>query len=147
MVREGVVLKAYQDEEGIWTIGCGHTSAIGPPAVKEGMVITQAQCDYFLNYDLGFTEAGVLRYIRAPMTQNQFDACVSFAYNVGFGLAGFQTSDLVKYINDGDMELAAANDFLNWEIPPSLQARRKDERLQFLTPNGDPFTAYAWEHP
>ena len=64
MEREGCKLKAYKDSVGVLTIGVGHTSSAGPPEVKPGMKITQAQADAIFADDVEEFENGVTRLIR-----------------------------------------------------------------------------------
>lgn len=81
---EGCRLAAYQCSAGVWTIGYGHTAG-----VHKGMKIMQAQADAFLKQDIAKFE----KYINNPsyvqftdkLNQNQFDALVSFAFNLGQG--------------------------------------------------------------
>lgn len=76
---EGCKLKAYKCPAGVWTIGYGHTKY-----VKEGQVITQAQADAFLVADVEKFESRVNKYNEQyKWSQNEFDAMVSFAYNIG----------------------------------------------------------------
>lgn len=76
---EGCHLTAYKCPAGVWTIGYGHTKGIIP-----GMKITQVQADQFLREDCGAAESNVNKYNNKYLwTQNEFDALVSFAYNVG----------------------------------------------------------------
>nr|DAI37636.1 MAG TPA: Lysozyme [Bacteriophage sp.] len=79
---EGCRLTAYQCAAGVWTIGYGHTSG-----VKKGMTITQAQADAYLKQDCEKFEKYVNSAAYVPITeslnQNQFDALVSFAFNLG----------------------------------------------------------------
>ena len=76
---EGCRLTSYQDSGGVWTIGYGHTKG-----VTAGMTITQAQADSFLVEDCGRAEAVVNKYQgKYNFNQNQFDALVSFAFNIG----------------------------------------------------------------
>lgn len=76
---EGCQLTAYKCPAGVWTIGYGHTAG-----VKEGQTITQAQADVYLSEDLAKFERMVEKYdLKYTWSQNQFDALVSFAYNVG----------------------------------------------------------------
>lgn len=82
---EGCRLQAYQDMVGVWTIGYGHTG----PDVVPGLVITKDQADALMRSDLEKFERGVDRLCGlAPTRQGQFDALVSFAYNVGLGKPG-----------------------------------------------------------
>lgn len=103
---EGCRLTAYKDSVGVLTIGYGHTKG-----VKPGQRITQEQADSLLRADLAETADSVNRY--APETsQNQFDALVSFAFNLGFGaLAG---STLLRMHNEGDYA-GAAGQFHRWD--------------------------------
>ena len=76
---EGCRLTAYKCPAGVWTIGYGHTGN-----VKSGQKITQAKADAYLKSDLARFEKHVMSYDKKyNWTQNEFDALVSFAYNVG----------------------------------------------------------------
>lgn len=76
---EGCRLKAYQCAAGVWTIGYGHTAG-----VKVGQTITQIQAESFLKDDLLKYEQKVMKYNdKYRWNQNEFDALVSFAYNIG----------------------------------------------------------------
>lgn len=123
--REGCRLAAYRDSRGIWTIGVGHTG----PEVEPGTIWTTDQVDAALAHDIGWAEAEVNRCVQVPMTQNQFDALVSFTFNVG--RTGFDHSSALRDFNFG--VLRVANDLLKWENPPELKNRRESERRQFLT--------------
>ncbi len=93
---EGLRLTAYRDAGGVWTIGYGHT---GAPA-RAGATITLAQAEGLLRQDLAAFEAAVERVITVPLTDNQFGALVSFAFNVGE--AAFARSTLAARLNGGD---------------------------------------------
>jgi lysozyme len=123
--REGFKLRAYQDTRKIWTIGVGHTG----PDVKRGVIWSEPHVDAILVLDLQKFENAVNMAAKNVLTQNQFDACVSLAFNIG--VQGFIGSSVVKQINSGNMQ-AAADDFLMWEKPPELKARREGEWAQFL---------------
>lgn len=76
---EGCRLEAYQDAVGVWTIGYGHTSG-----VKPGMKITQSVAVELLKKDLVKAELAVTKYDnKYHWKQNEYDALVSFAYNIG----------------------------------------------------------------
>lgn len=81
---EGCRLAAYRCAAGVWTIGYGHTAGI-----HSGMTITQAQADAYLRQDIAKFEGYVNNPAYVPITanlnQNQFDALVSFAFNLGAG--------------------------------------------------------------
>src|SRR5271168_2009400 len=95
--REGFKLRAYQDTRGIWTIGYGHTG----PDVKRGVIWTEPHVDAVLMLDLQELEGEVNMVVKKVLTQNQFDACVSLAFNIG--APGFAGSSVVKQINAGNM--------------------------------------------
>ena len=127
--REGCRLGAYLDSVGVPTIGVGHTGRAGPPSVAMGMTITQAEADAILARDLAPFEFAVNRAVTVPTTVNQFDACVSLAFNIG--ATGFAGSTVVHKLNAGDIG-GAADAFLMWVRPPELRLRRDGERAQFL---------------
>ena len=132
--REGLVLHAYPDPAtggAPWTIGVGHTGQ----EVYPGMVITADEADEILRRDLARFERGVSDAVKVPLTQSQFDALVSFAFNVG--LANFRSSTLLKKLNAGD-KIGAADQFLRWDRAAGkrmqgLANRRASERALFLT--------------
>jgi lysozyme len=125
-LREGKRLQSYKDTRGFWTVGIGH---LGPPA-GPGVTLTDDQVMALFAADLKPFELAVNEAIKVPITQNQFDACVSLAFNIG--ARGFTGSTVVHKINTGDIEGAAAA-FLMWRFPPELLGRRIDELHQFLT--------------
>lgn len=92
---EGLFLHTYNDGVGVPTIGYGHTTAAGPPAVHYGMTITEHQADELLAADLHSVEVDVNRLVKVPLTQNQFDALVSFHFNTG----GLGRSSVLKAVN------------------------------------------------
>lgn len=129
---EGLRLKAYPDPGtgGLpWTIGYGSTSG-----VTRNMVITEAQAEQMLAADLVRFERIVERLVRVPVDQGQFDALVSFTYNVGEG--NFTKSTLLSKLNAGDTS-GAAEQFSRWvhaggKVLPGLVTRRAAERSLFL---------------
>lgn len=128
-LREGNMLKAYKDTVGVPTICTGHTTAAGKPVVVMGMKLTLAQCEEILRRDLADVEIYVNRLVKVALTQNQFDALVSFVFNIGW--PHFSTSTLLKKLNKGDYK-GAADQFLVWVKQPELKGRRVKERAQFL---------------
>lgn len=127
---EGCKLSAYQDSVGIWTIGYGHTAG-----VKKGDKITQAQADKMLADDLVIYEQGVQSMVKRTMTQGQFDALVSFSFNVGLGALGRST--LLRLMNSGDWQ-AASQQFARWNKAggkelAGLTRRREAERALFVS--------------
>lgn len=128
--REGNKLKAYRDSVGVWTIGVGHTSSAGVPAVRPGMVIAQQESREILLRDLVKFENVIMNAVRVPLKPNQWDALFSLCFNVG---PGFAKSTCIRRINSGDMK-GAADAILMWNKPPEILSRRRAERKQFLTP-------------
>lgn len=129
---EGLRLKAYPDPGtgGLpWTIGYGSTSG-----VTRNMVITKTQAEQMLAADLVRFESAIERLARVPLNQSQFDALVSFTYNVGEG--NFTKSTLLRKLNAGDTS-GAAEQFSRWvhaggKVLPGLVKRRAAERALFL---------------
>jgi lysozyme len=133
---EGDKLTAYKCPAGILTIGVGHTGR----DVRPGQTITQAQSDALLVADLAKFEAAVTRLVKVPLTQNQFDALVSFTFNLGAGALGAST--LLKKLNAGDY-VGAAVQFTAWDKArvsgvlralPGLTKRRAAEAALFVKP-------------
>lgn len=127
---EGCELSAYQDSVGVWTIGYGHT--VG---VKKGDKITQAQADKMLAEDLAIYEQGVQSMVKRTLTQGQFDALVSFSFNVGLGALGRST--LLRLLNSGDWQAAsqqfARRNKAGGRVLPGLTRRREAERALFVS--------------
>ena len=134
MAREGCRLTAYRDSVGVPTIGVGHTGRSGPPPVALGMTVTHQEAEAIFAADLAPFEGAVVRAVTAPLTQNQFDALVSLAFNIG--ARGFAGSTVVHKIGAGDYT-GAADAFLMWVHPPELASRRRAERAQFLRPDDE----------
>ncbi len=128
---EGLYLNPYLDPVGVWTIGWGHTGEEAYP----GNRITKAKAEELLRDDLGLFELAVQRLVKVPLNENERDALISFAYNVGAG--GLAESTLLRKLNAGDRR-GAADEFLRWtkgggrELP-GLVRRRKAERELFLS--------------
>ena len=104
---EGFRSEAYKCPAGIWTIGYGHTKNVKPKDV-----ITDGQASQLLQDELNEFADKVNKLLKIETSQAQFDALVSFAYNLG--VASLQSSTLLKKHNTGDF-LAAANEFLKWD--------------------------------
>lgn len=81
---EGLRLKAYKCPAGVWTIGYGHTGTVKGKKICSGMCITKEDALELLKLDLAKFEKNVNKYNKKyKWTQNEFDAMVSFAFNVG----------------------------------------------------------------
>jgi len=124
IAREGKRNKAYLDSVGVWTVGVGHTG----PEVHEGLVWTDAEIEAALRADIARFEDAINGSVTVGLEPYQFDALVSFAFNVGVG--AFKSSTLLKKINLHRFEEAALQ-FDRWNIPPEITRRRNGEREQF----------------
>ena len=127
---EGLRLKAYKCPGGVWTIGYGHTAG-----VKPGMVISEAQAEEYLMADLIASEK-YLNDLRLAINQNQFDALISFIYNVGTG--NFSRSTLLRKVRANPQDNSIMDEFLRWvyskgRVLPGLQRRRLAEMKQYFS--------------
>jgi lysozyme len=142
---EGLILQAYDDYNdhvvkqgdtvhGTLTIGYGHTTSAGPPAVYIGQQIDKTTADQILAQDLSVVEKEVNTLIKVPLNQNQFDALVSFHFNTG----ALGRSSILKLLNAKNY-LAAADALLLYNkaggrVLAGLVRRRQAEKALFLTP-------------
>ncbi|CAM7885783.1 lysozyme [Enterobacter hormaechei] len=132
---EGCKLTAYQDSVGIWTIGYGWTQPVDGKPIRAGMTIKQETAERLLKTGLVSYESDVSRLVKVGLTQGQFDALVSFTYNLG--ARSLSTSTLLRKINAGDYA-GAADEFLRWnkaggKVLNGLTRRREAERALFLS--------------
>ena len=128
--REGEKLKAYKDSKGIWTVGVGDTDLNndGIRDVTSTTVLTEEESRADFALDITWAE-NVVNTVQVPLTQEQFDALVSFVFNIGG--SAFKASTMLKLLNQGDYT-GAAKQFDRWVIPAELTARRMSEKEQFL---------------
>lgn len=129
---EGLKLRAYQCSARVWTIGYGHTNG-----VKPGDVIDIQQASLLLTEDVSSSEKTVNQYVKAPLAQHQFDALVSFVFNLGAG--NFRRSTMLKKINALDYS-GAVEEFSRWvysggKKSPGLERRRQAEKIIFTSIN------------
>ena len=134
---EGCLLKASNKLDGVWTIGYGQTGSYYGKRVRRGMTTTKALAHAWLrDHSIKTYEDAVTQAVKVPLNQHQFDALVSFAYNVGVG--ALKQSTALRKLNAGDY--AGAADALtmwtkcNGKVLAGLVRRRKEERALFLTP-------------
>ncbi|ESR27347.1 glycoside hydrolase family protein [Lutibaculum baratangense] len=138
---EGLRLDAYIDPVGVWTIGYGHTGE----AARPGNRITESEAEQLLQRDLEKHERTVQDLVQVQITEGEYSALVSFAFNVGDG--ALRGSTLLRKLNGGDSSGAAA-EFERWVygtidgkkvVLPGLVRRRKSERHLFETGRFDSF--------
>lgn len=111
---EGCRLKAYLDSVGIPTIGYGTIMYPSGQRVKMGEKITQEDAMTYLKYEVSLKSKSVNAFVsNVVLNQNQFDALVSFAYNVGIG--GLQKSTLLKKVIKNPNDPSIRNEFLKWD--------------------------------
>lgn len=126
IAREGKRNIAYQDTKGIWTIGVGHTG----PEVKRRLWWSDERVAIEFAKDVVWAEDAV-NSVSVDLEQHEFDALVSFVFNIG--ATAWNKSTIKKLLNAGD-KVGAANQFMRWRFPPEIKGRRKTEEIQFKTP-------------
>ncbi len=124
---EGKRNSAYLDSRKLPTIGIGH---LIKPGEKFPAVMTDAEVYALFRYDLIRFESAINSAVKVPLTQNQYDALVSFAFNIG--VSGFLGSSTLGLLNRGNNYSAAAAAMMNWRTPPEIRHRRQSEIDLFL---------------
>lgn len=129
-LSEGLLLEAYQDSGGVWTIGYGHTKG-----VKKGDQITEFMATEYLKDDLRNSEQAVSLYVTSKINQNQFDALVSFTFNLGPG--NLKSSTLLKRVNADPNDPDIALQFQRWVyckgvVLKGLVKRREREAAMYF---------------
>jgi len=127
---EGCRLTSYADSVGVMTIGYGHIDG-----VKKGQRISQQKADQFLAQDVEIAANEVSRLVTAEINQNQFDALVSFTFNLG--AKNLAESTLLRNVNSGNFR-SAADQFGRWVFAggvliKGLVNRREAERQLFVS--------------
>lgn len=127
---EGFSPKPYADIVGYMTIGYGHLIKAG----EQFSFLTTAKAEELLRKDAAEAEKAVNDVVKTPLSQNEFDALVSFTFNLGKN--ALRNSTLLRMINAGDVE-KAADQFLRWDNAggvkvAGLTRRRQAERTLFL---------------
>ena len=126
---EGCKLTAYKCPVGVWTIGVGHTKD-----VTEHDEITYEQSRELLRQDIEEVKHGLARFVNVHVTEGQFVALVSLAFNVGVSYVVNKCQKLMRALNAGNVE-ACANEFLDItkaggkELPGLVRRRQSEARL------------------
>lgn len=136
---EGLKLKAYKDSVGIWTIGYGNITYKDGSKVKQGDSISQDEANDLFNYYADKFAAKVASLIKKPINQNQFNAVVSLAYNIGVG--AFGTSSVLRKMNINPNDPTIKESFEAWNkgtiggkkviIQGLVNRRKKESELYF----------------
>jgi len=127
---EGCKMQAYQCSAGIWTIGYGNTFFENGRPVKKGDTITKGRADSMVKYVVEKFAISVDQMVKRHIHQHEFDALVSFCYNVGVG--NLEKSTLLRKVNmNAPLEEIEA-EFMRWnkskgQVLPGLTKRRKAE--------------------
>lgn len=131
---EGFRPQSYQDSVGVWTIGYG-TTRINGQLVKADMTITEDQALQLVQQEVNKLWSQIESITKVSLNDNQMNALVDFAYNLGF--SALKTSTLMQLVNESKFD-EAANQFPRWvyaggKILPGLVKRREAERQLFLS--------------
>ena len=122
---EGLRLEAYRDAAGVLTIGYGHTGS----DIRAGDRISEYWASELLRNDLGATEAAAVRRLHVARTQGQFDALVSFAFNLG--IERLQGSTLLKVIREGGSRHRIRQEFKRWVYAGGKKLRGLEHRREW----------------
>jgi lysozyme len=109
---EGCRLKSYLCPSAVWTIGYGNTFYEDGTKVKEGDVITQQRADELAKFIVEQFANSIRPMIQKTLTENQFSACVSLAYNIGTN--GFKKSSVLRKLNVNPTDPTIADSFRLW---------------------------------
>ena len=109
---EGCLLNAYLCPAKVWTIGYGSTRYLNGTPVKQGDKITQQEAEGLLSDTLNEFSHQVSKVVKINLTDNQFSALVSFAFNLGVG--SLQKSTLLKKVNANPSDKTIEQEFLKW---------------------------------
>lgn len=137
-LSEGFRAAAYRDPVGVWTIGFGHTSMTGLPEVNPGLTVSMTEAEVMLARDVEQFANGVRALVRVQLSDGQFSALVSFAYNVGLG--ALKKSSVLTAVNARDFA-AVPRRLQLWtkaggHVLPGLVKRRAAEAALFVSASG-----------
>ena len=129
---EGLRLISYKCVAGVDTIGYGHTG----PDVKPNQKITEEEAEALLLKDTESFQQCINSFVTVRINQNEYDALVSFVFNIGS--TAFVNSTLLRLLNENTSREIVANEFGRWvkagsdEPVPGLVRRREEEKKLFL---------------
>lgn len=130
--REGFRKEAYLDTGLVWTIGFGTTKVKGKP-VEAGQTISSKEAEVALVEDLAWAQTAINKRVKVKLTQNMFDALVSFVYNIGE--PAFEKSTLLRVLNAKQYKKVGPQFerwvYVNGKVIKGLYARRQLERSLF----------------
>ena len=130
VASEGFKLQAYKCSAGVWTIPAGVTYYEDGSKIKEGDIITRDRALTLFKRTLVTYENAVNKLVKSDINQNQYDALVSFVYNLGVG--AFTGSTLLKKVNLDPNDIAIKTEFSKWvrasgKVIKGLVTRRNNE--------------------
>lgn len=132
---EGLKLSAYKDSAGIPTIGYGNIAYENGSKVKMGDKISQDNADLLFQYFANRFASQVDAVVTATVNQNQFNAMVSLAYNIGIG--AFSKSTLLKKVNKNSCDPTIKDEFMKWKLAGGkviqglINRREKESKIYF----------------
>ena len=132
---EGCKLTAYQDSVGVWTIGYGSTYYENMQKVKQGDKVSQQRANEIFEFVASRFARNVDDIITSKPTQNQFNAVVSLAYNIGLG--NFQKSTLLKKLNKNPNDKTIKDEFMKWvnaggrKLQGLVNRRKKEAEIYY----------------
>jgi len=133
LAREGICLTKYRDSVGVWTIGPGYTASEFPDIASWPMdrKMSLEECLETFPKRLVKYENAVIKALKVSVSQHQFDALVSIAYNIGGG--GAANSTFMKRINAGLSISSITSAIMMWNKPKEITRRRQTEANQYAT--------------
>ena len=135
--HEGFKSKPYLCPAKVPTIGYGNTFyPDGTKVTMQDKPLSKDMADLLLSLVVKDFEAGVSKLVKSDINHNQFDALVSFAYNLGLG--ALKKSTLLKKVNENPCDITISNEFAKWDKAGGkrlrgLTLRRHDEAVLYFT--------------
>ncbi len=131
--REGLRLKPYLDTRGVPTIAIGNTYYLdGRKVTMNDKQLSKEQAIELGNTTADNFSKQVLKLLKNNINQNQFNALVSLAYNIG--ITGYKNSTVLRKVNVNPNDKTIADAFMMWTKNPELIGRRKSEVNQYFKP-------------